>query len=249
MSQTPYQVLGIEPTASQEEKEKAWKLIRSKHHPDKGGDPQKFKEAQAAWDQIKDLPPQEKGYERTINFNSGRAFNDFFHKRRQSQYVNIDANISVRKAVNGGQYVLSIQLANSSTEHQINIDVPSGVTDGETVTYPNLLLGHIDVMVTFHLIRDNVWSIEGLNVIRNETFDFWELILGTTRDVETIAGTKIRVVIPPMTQPGTKLRLKSHGSRSRQNYLQRGDMLVHIQSRIPEDIPDEILVAIRKIRS
>lgn len=220
------------------------------HHPDRGGDPLQFKKIQEAYDAIKDLPPQsEQEYERTINFNSGAAFNEFFHNRRANRYINVDARIAISKAVNGGKYVLQIQVAPGMKAHQISIDVPPGVVDGEEVHYPKLLIGSIDVIVTFHLIPSPPWSMDGLNVVRDETFSIWDLIKGTSRDVETIKGTKVRVVIPPMTQPGTKLRIKGYGARNRQNYMQQGDMLVRIQASIPEDIPEEILVEIDKIKS
>jgi DnaJ family protein A protein 2 len=47
-------VLGVPKSASQEEIKKAFRKIALKEHPDKGGDPEKFKAAQAAYDVLGD---------------------------------------------------------------------------------------------------------------------------------------------------------------------------------------------------
>lgn len=245
----PYKILGVDPTSTKEEREKAYKRLRSTYHPDKGGDAQKFNELQEAYEKVKDLPPMtESQYDRTVRAEDIYTGKGWFHERRAARYIVVDASISIHKAVNGGRYTLQVQLANQKDFHNLEIDVPHGVSDNETVTYPRLLLGSIDVLVTFHIQNDAVWSLDGLNIIRIERFSIWDLILGTTRDVPTIHGTKVRVTVPPMTQPGTKLRLKSHGAHSRQNYLHRGDMLVKIEAVIPDDIPSDLLNRITEAR-
>ena len=45
-----YSILGIDINATDEEITKAYKTLAKKHHPDKGGDIEKFKEIQTAYD-------------------------------------------------------------------------------------------------------------------------------------------------------------------------------------------------------
>lgn len=49
-----YEALGVEKTATMNEIRKAFKKLALKHHPDRGGDPEKFKEINAA-KEVKDL--------------------------------------------------------------------------------------------------------------------------------------------------------------------------------------------------
>lgn len=48
----PYEVLGISPDASPEAIETAYKIQRSRNHPDKGGDPARFRQVKAAYQQL-----------------------------------------------------------------------------------------------------------------------------------------------------------------------------------------------------
>lgn len=52
-----HDVLGVEPTATRERAERAYKALRSVHHPDKGGSPAMFDAVQKAWDQAKQALP------------------------------------------------------------------------------------------------------------------------------------------------------------------------------------------------
>jgi len=52
----PYAVLGVTPDSSQENIKKAYRKLAMKHHPDQGGDAEKFKEINAAWQLLKPAP-------------------------------------------------------------------------------------------------------------------------------------------------------------------------------------------------
>ena len=48
----PYEVLGVEKTSSEKDIKKAYRTLAMKHHPDKGGDPDKFKELAQAYETL-----------------------------------------------------------------------------------------------------------------------------------------------------------------------------------------------------
>lgn len=49
-----YELLGVDPNASETELKKAHRKLALKHHPDKGGDPERFKEINEAYDVLRD---------------------------------------------------------------------------------------------------------------------------------------------------------------------------------------------------
>jgi curved DNA-binding protein CbpA len=49
-----YATLGVAKTATADEIKRAFRKLASQHHPDKGGDTQKFQEIQAAYDTLGD---------------------------------------------------------------------------------------------------------------------------------------------------------------------------------------------------
>jgi len=63
----PYDILGVQSTASSEEIKKAYRKLSLKHHPDRGGDAEKFKELSAAYEQLTNPEKNNK----MPNFNAG----------------------------------------------------------------------------------------------------------------------------------------------------------------------------------
>ena len=64
MNGDPWAVLGLEPGASQEEVRRAWRAAAARCHPDRGGDPEEFRVAKAAYEflsQVASDGPQGRG--------------------------------------------------------------------------------------------------------------------------------------------------------------------------------------------
>lgn len=64
ISKTLYKILGVKANASEEQIKKAYRKKVKKHHPDVGGDPEKFNQIQEAYDILSD-PEKRKAYDTT----------------------------------------------------------------------------------------------------------------------------------------------------------------------------------------
>ena len=62
-SQTPYDVLGLTRDATADDVKKAYRKLAREHHPDKGGDPEKFKKVQEAYEVLSD-PEKRENFDR-----------------------------------------------------------------------------------------------------------------------------------------------------------------------------------------
>ena len=256
-----YAALGVPKTATATEIKQAFRKLASQHHPDKGGDTAKFQGIQAAYEILGDdakraeydTPRPSFG-----NFPSGGAhfdfsnINDIFSMFRQGQagqqpkrnHVRLNLFVSLQDIAVGGRKAVAI--GTQQGQHTIEIDIPKGLNDGDNVQYQGIAPGGQDLVVTFRIRSDPIWSRDGLNITREHAVNIWDLILGTDITVDNIFGSNLTVTVPARCQPGTVLRLKSQGLPDRAG--SQGDMFVRIRARIPDVIHNELIEAIEKHR-
>jgi DnaJ-class molecular chaperone len=128
----------------------------------------------------------------------------------------------------------------------VEIEIPRGIDDGDTVQYPGIGPGGMDLVITFRIHPNPQWTRQGLHLTTDYAMSIWDLILGTEIQVRDILGTKLSLTVPPGTQPGTTFRLRNRGLASRSGTP--GDLFVRVQATIPNNIPESVLDAIRQTR-
>lgn len=249
----PYHVLGVSPNASPEQIKKAFKQLAMKYHPDRGGDEAKFKEINEAYAILSNPERKQQHDNPGFNFrhtpggNFHDVFDEFFRQQRQQRTstVRLSLYIDLKTAAIGGEKLVSLQTSNGP--QAVEIEIPEGINDGDTVRYPQLL-GHSDLQVTFRIHPDKIWQRQGNNLTKEIAIDFWDFILGTKVEVETIYNERIALTVPPKTQPGTLMRVKGKGMRGK--YAgQQGDMFVKLLAELPKDLPDDLIDTIKRLRN
>lgn len=162
-----YDILGIKRNASESEVKKAYKKQAMQHHPDRGGDANKFQQINEAYETLKDPakksnydkfgsadPFSQQGGQRYQEYNFGGdqfgdvndIFNSFFggggpfRQRRQvkrNRNINIRASISLEDVLNGKTLIATYRLSNGK-EQSVNIDLPKGVENNSTIRFQGL---------------------------------------------------------------------------------------------------------------
>lgn len=252
-----YDVLGVSRTATADEIKRAYRQLASKHHPDKGGDTSKFQEIEAAYRILGDTQTREQydnlTAQRSNNHGGGWQqsgahfkFNDIFdmfgarftppkNHARMTLWIGLcDLAELGTKLVNVGT---------STGQQTIEIEIPNGVGDGDNVQYPGLAPGGQDLVITFRIKPDPVWQRQESNLITNLTVTVWQLIAGNDVPITDIRNNRLILTIPPMTQPGSMLRIKGRGLLDRNGHC--GDMMVRVFTRIPQKISPELLKAVQ----
>ena len=95
-----YKILGVTKNATDQEIKKAYRKLALKHHPDRGGDPEKFKEINKANEILSD-PEKKKTYDQFGEEAAGQSdmgggmdpsniFNSMFGNRRTQQKTRTD---------------------------------------------------------------------------------------------------------------------------------------------------------------
>ena len=257
-----YAALGVPKTATADEIKKAFRKLASQHHPDKGGDTQKFQAIQQAYATLGDEQkraeydnprPQFSGFSGFQGTPGGVNINDIFgqmfgqqfaqqHQHPRRSHVRMTLWISLLDVATGGKRTVS--LGTQAGVSAVEIEIPLGINDGDNVQYEGIGPGGSDLVVQFKVTPDRKWQRDGLNLAQEVRIDIWNLILGGDLTIDTLTGKTLSTRVPARTQPGTVLRLKGQGLRDRAG--QTGDIMVRVQAQIPEHIPSEIIDAIQK---
>lgn len=257
-----YAALGVPRTATADEIKRAFRRLASQHHPDKGGDTQKFQAIQQAYATLGDEQkraeydnprPQFSGFPGFSGTPGGVNINDIFgqmfgqqfaqqHQHPRRSHVRMTLWISLLDVATGGKRTVS--LGTQAGVSAVEIEIPLGINDGDNVQYEGLGPGGSDLVVQFKISPDRTWTRDGLNLTQEVRLDIWNLILGGELTIDTLTGKTLSTRVPARTQPGTVLRLKAQGLRDRAG--QTGDIMIRVQAQIPEHIAPEIIDAIQK---
>lgn len=262
-----YQILGVPRTATADEIKRAYRRLASQHHPDKGGDTAKFQEVEQAYRVLGDAAQREQ-YDnpkpsgqhhqghwqqagQTFHFGDifemfGTRFNTEPQQRPQPNAVRGQISIDLQDVIKGGRRAISISTS-SGQNNNVEIDIPAGIIDGESIRYPKLAPGGHDLVLQFRIKPDSRWQVHGLNLVCDIEVMMWDLILGTEKIMITPEGKEIAVTVPAGTQPGAILRVRSHGLPTRSSH-NRGDLMLKIQGRIPDQISPDLLEKINQER-
>jgi len=257
-----YSILNVDKTASADDIKKSYRRLASQHHPDRGGDTAKFQEIQEAYSVLSDPakrqqydnPGMRSGFHNAAGFDFDSIFDAFGINIRQNTRrgaARISLWISLSDVCLGGPRLIALQFGNQVTN--IEIQVPPGVGDGDSVRYPGIAPDGNDLVVVFRVHPDSQWQREGNDLLTERTVDIWDLIMGCEMPLTDIQENQLLLTVPAGTQPGSTLRLRSRGLPPRQLPGDRanrapGDLLIRIQTRIPMPVDSDLLEAIRKSR-
>ena len=162
-----YNMLGVSEDASNDQIKKAFKSIAKKEHPDRGGNEVKFKEANEAYDTLKDTKKRHEydtvrkygqsmgGQGGNFHFTSDdfagdNIFESFFsgfggpnvrtsfrQRQRANKSVNVRMAISIKEAMNSMEKTINYRLP-SGKEEFATVKIPAGVQHGVTFKYKGM---------------------------------------------------------------------------------------------------------------
>lgn len=158
-----YDALGIKEDASNAEIKKSFRKLAQTHHPDMGGNEEKFKEINEAYDTLKD-PQKKEEYDnmrnwqsRDGNFTSGFPFQDlgdipgglgavFQHvfnegfgpgRGQSNRAINVQLDVTLEEIYKGVEKQLELQLPNGQVR-SVNVSIPAGIQHGTRIRYAGL---------------------------------------------------------------------------------------------------------------
>lgn len=204
-----FSVLGCNPDDDPDTLRKAWRKLCLEHHPDHGGDSDKFVEVTHAYRMITDPSYARKQTVRpvrdlTFNIQMITTFDDAFY--------------GTKLVVSYNQLTLGTNLEIQKTDKVIPVsfafDLPPGAVSG---------FRHIekrkgkkwqnqtgDAVVSVTAERHPRYTVKGLDVFVEENIKLDVMLKGDYISVETLWGVKM-VWVSPGTKPGDRLRVVGCG--------------------------------------
>ena len=260
-----YSTLGVPQGATQDEIKRAYRKLAAQHHPDRGGSKEMFQTIQAAYGILGDEQkrqqydlPQSHGFHFEFGGAPGFDFENIFsmfgqrfqqgqpgqsHQHRPTQ-TRMSLWVRLEDVASGGKRTVSV-----GTQHgamNIEIEIPFGINDGDNVQYAKLGPNGTDLIVNYRIHPNPKWQRNGLNLTTEHAISIWDCLIGGATMVTDIVGNQLTLTIPPLTQPGSLLRLKGRGLTARQG--QPGDLLVRINARMPNSIDPELINMIKNLQ-
>jgi curved DNA-binding protein len=137
------------------------------------------------------------------------------------------------------QVEISLENAFKGTTLQIQTDgkrkqvkIPPGVRTGSKVRVAGAGPSGMDLYLIVQVKDDERFERRGSNLHTNAKVSAFTAILGGEADVETMTG-KVKLTIPPGTQPEQVFRLAGRGMPQLKNPDSKGDLLVRLKVEIP----------------
>jgi len=265
----PYSTLGVGRTASDSEIKSAYRRLAMKHHPDKGGDSQKFAQINEAYEVLKD-PQRRAEYDNPQpQFNGFNnvppGFEDIFANAfgagfRQQQYqrpvrnknITIGHTLTLEEVYTGKTVFANYSLSNGRIE-KLEMNIPPGVDHNSTVVFrgygddviPNVPRG--DLILKVRVRKHPIWVKDGLNIMKNQKVDAIDCILGTEVQIDMPNQKSVVLKIPAGTKTGTTFSIGGYGIPNR-NTGKTGNVYVSIEADIPKLKSNKLIKELRAFK-
>jgi DnaJ-class molecular chaperone len=273
---TYYEILGVTKDAAPDAIKRAYRKLASQHHPDKGGDKNKFQEIQVAYDTLSDptkrqqYDMQQNGFGGTqFHFHSGdmhhpdisEIFRNFgfgapfeFHQRpqqRRNKDLRIELPVPLVSTLEDQSKTIQVKTTNGDTT-TVEVKIPRGVTNGTNIKYSGLgdnLFNTIprgDLYVQINVHNAENFIINGVDLHTTISVNCLLATVGGKVAVTGLDNKKFELTLPAGTQPGMKFRLAEQGLYLL-NSTHRGDLYVELAVIIPQNLSTEEIDLIRSI--
>jgi curved DNA-binding protein len=254
----PYNILGLERSATDEEVKKAYRKLAMEHHPDRtGGDDTKFKEIAEAYDILSD-PKKKAQWQSQPRFSGGsfqfdeqvfedflknHGFSDMFNNRYgyaqngKGTNVNAQVQITLDEAYFGTRRELRLGM------RTVAVTIQPGILSGQRLKLKGLgqkgmtedLNG--DLILTVVVMDHPDYMLDNRGLHKIQRVDVFDAMLGAKSSIE-IFDKKINFNIPPGTQNGTTLRIQGKGFPIYNQPERYGDLYVNVLVELPKDLTE-----------
>jgi len=174
-------------------------------------------------------------------FGGGGAggFSDFFrmifgeaargYQQQQAAEYEQEVHISFDEAYNGAMRQLQLP-----SGKRINVRIPAGVKTGSRVRVAKAAPNGGDLYLIVNITDGEKFERKDYDLYMTIPISVFTLMLGGDLEVDTPAGKKVTLSIPPGTQPEQVFRLAGRGMPHLKDAKTKGDLYVKLKVQIPK---------------
>ena len=255
-----YQILGVDRTASEQEIKSAYRKLAMQHHPDRGGDVNKFQEISTAYETLSDANKRAaydnpaaqysqqpggfdfgfegRGFESI--FGHGSPFGEIFGFRQRqpvNQTLRLSTSITLEDAFYGKELLAEVSLP-SGRNQTVNIKIPKGIHDGTTLKLSGMGDDSIqglprgDILLNVHVQDHPKFMRVGDDLVQTLEISCIDAMLGTNVTVTDLDNIQLDTAIPAGIQHDSMLGLADRGMPNFHTG-NKGRLLLKIKIKIP----------------
>ena len=252
-----YDVLGINKSASESDIKKAYRKQAKKHHPDRNGDEEKFKQITEAYEVLGNKTKRD-NYDKWGNpdgnpmggnpFSSGNpfgegGFSDMFEQffgRRANPRTQKGDDFRVNMTVSFEEAYFGVRKEFNVSGERIAMNFKAGIKTGQRFRIKgkggynqyNSEAPRGDIIVDINVLHNPNFVVQGNDLWVEWSLDWYDILLGGKIKVNTPEGNLI-VKIPKNSYPGKVLRIADKGYPI-YNTKNKGNLLVKLIAKYPE---------------
>lgn len=155
----------------------------------------------------------------------GAEFSKGFRRRQTYQM-----DLTFEEAIHGVSKEVEVERVegnhNQIKREKMTIKIPAGVDEGTKMRFG-------DVDIVFRVRPHHEFQRDGSDIFTEISLGVPQAVLGDTIDVNTIHG-KVKLKIPPGTQPGSLIRIKDQGVPTLRG--KTGDHYIRVKVVIPKNV-------------
>ena len=189
---------------------------------------------------------------RTGGFGGREQANQGYNRANRGSHsqgddIHLGVRVSLENAFRGGKTKITVPAAPGYPTRSLQVNIPAGVIDGQQLRLrgqgrPGSING--DLLLTISHKPHELFETDGSNVLLTVPVTPLELLQGSTLLVPTLAG-EVNLKIPPDSQSGKRLRIKSKGLPAAPS----GDQIVTIQIALPDKLDAASMEQLRDLEA
>ena len=190
------------------------------------------------------------GFEGFEGFGEGDDYSDFFESmfggsfsgrgrgqniKFRGQDFNAQLQLNLKDVYTSQKQVLTVN------GKSIRLTIPAGVTDGQIIKIkgkggPGINGGPSgDLYIEFKIKNNTPFKRDGAHLYKTEDISIYKAILGGEITVNTFNG-KAKLKVKPLTQNGTKVKLKGKGFPKYKKENEFGDLYITYNIELPKKL-------------